>query len=113
MTLSFLADEHVKRVFVTELRANGYDVAWAAADYEAGATDTDHLETAVDTGRVILTNDTDFARLHEDFDHAGIVLYDDQDMSVTAFIRGVKAIERFVPASELRGNVVWLDEWIG
>ena len=26
MSLSFLADEHVKRVFVAELRANGYDV---------------------------------------------------------------------------------------
>lgn len=44
MTFSFLADEHVKRVFVTDLRANGYDVAWVDADYDAGTTDIEHLE---------------------------------------------------------------------
>jgi hypothetical protein len=29
MNAGLLADEHVKRVFVTELRAHGYDVDWA------------------------------------------------------------------------------------
>jgi uncharacterized protein with PIN domain len=111
MTLSFLADEHVKRVFVTELRANGYDVVWIE-DYEAGTSDRAHLERSQDSGRVILTNDADFPRLHEEYEHGGIVLYNDQNMSVTEFMKGIKLIERFVPSKELQGDIVWLDDWI-
>jgi len=111
MTLSFLADEHVKRVFVTELRANSYDVAWVE-DYEAGTSDREHLERSQDSDRVILTNDADFTRLHSEYEHAGVVLYNDQNMSVTEFMQGIKLIERFVPPDELRGNLVWLDDWI-
>jgi predicted nuclease of predicted toxin-antitoxin system len=113
MTLSFLADEHVQRVFVTELRANGYDVAWVDEDYGQGTADPEHLEQSQGSGRVILSNDSDFARLHEEFDHAGCILYADQNVSVTEFIRGIKQVERFVPEEELRGNVVWLDNWLG
>lgn len=43
MSLSFLADEHVKRVFVSELRANGYEVAWLDSGYETGTSDREHL----------------------------------------------------------------------
>lgn len=111
MTFPVLADEHVKRVFVKELRANGFDVAWVDHDYEAGTADVEHLARSEDTGRVIVSNDADFARLHETYDHAGILLYDDQNVSVTEFVRGVKRIERFVPPAELRGRLVWLDEW--
>ena len=111
MTLSFLADEHVKRVFVPELRANGYDVVWIE-DYEASTSDRAHLKRSQDSGRVILTNDTDFPRLHEEYEHGGIVLYNDQNMSVTEFMKGIKLIERFVPPEELQGGIVWLDDWI-
>lgn len=112
MTISFLADEHVKRVFITELRANGYDVAWVDGDYEQGTSNSEHLERSRESDRVILSNDSDFARLHEDADHAGIVLYNDQNMSVTEFIQGIKRVERFVTEDELRRNIVWLDDWI-
>lgn len=112
MTISFLADEHVKRVFITELRANGYDVAWVDGDYEQGTSDSEHLERSRDSDRVILSNDSDFARLHKDADHAGIVLYNDQNMSVTEFIQCIKRVERFVTEDELRRNIVWLDDWI-
>jgi len=112
MTLPVLADEHVKRVFVTELRANGYDVAWVDADYESGTSDRAHLERSRDSDRVILSNDADFARLHEEYEHAGVLLYDDQNTAVTDFVKGIRLIERFVPAEELRGEIVWLDDWI-
>lgn len=111
MTLSFLADEHVKRVFVTELRANGYDVAWVDDAYEPGTPDRDHLRLSRDDGRVVLSNDADFTRLHGEYDHAGIILYDDQNVPVTDWMQGVKRIERFVPPNELAGNVIWLDDW--
>jgi len=111
MSLGFLADEHVSRVFVTELRAHGYEVNWINDGYNSGTTDKAHLEQSEETGHVILSNDTDFARLHEKYDHGGIVLYDDQNMPVTTFISGIKQIERFVPEEELAGELIWLDEW--
>ena len=111
MSFAVLADEHVRRTFVTELRAHGYDVHWSDKGYNSGTTDRAHLEQAVATNRVILSNDTDFARLHKEYDHCGIILYDDQNMPVTAFISGIKRIERFVPESELAGEILWLDDW--
>jgi len=50
--------------------------------------------------------------LHGEYEHAGIVLYNDQDMSVTEFMKGIKLIERFVPPEDLRDDIVWLDDWI-
>ena len=44
MTWSVIADEHVKRVFVTELRAHGFDVEWVDTGYESGTSDSDHLQ---------------------------------------------------------------------
>lgn len=112
MTLSFLADEHVSRVFVVELHSNGYDVATVGKDYREGTPDVEHLEQSRVNGRVILSNDSDFTRLHENYDHAGIVLYTDQTMPVSEFIRGIKRVERYVPEAELRNRIVWLDDWI-
>jgi predicted nuclease of predicted toxin-antitoxin system len=112
MTLSVLADEHVNRVFITELSANGHDVAHVGTDYDRGTSDPDLLERATENDRIVLSNDADFARLHGEADHAGIVLYQEQNMSVTEFIQGINRVERVVPEPELRGTLVWLDEWI-
>lgn len=112
MAFSFLSDEHVKRIYLTELRSNGYDVASVGSEYDEGVPDTEHLATSRRTGRIVLSNDSDFADLHTEYDHAGIVLYNDQDMPVRDFIRGIKTIERYVPEAELQGELVWLDEWI-
>lgn len=112
MTLAFLADEHVKRVLVTELRANGYDVVWVDGGFDPGTSDQEHLRRSRNDGRVILSNDADFARLHEDYDHAGVVLYDDQNMSISEWMTGIKRIDRFVPEDELAGSLVWIDDWI-
>lgn len=102
----------MKRVFVLELRANGHDVVWVDSGYEEGTTDAAHLERSENEDRVILSNDSDFLRIHDEYDHAGIVFYGDQSVPVTEFIRGIKRIERLVPEEELRGNVLWLDEWM-
>lgn len=93
MTLSFLADEHVRALSVTELRANGYDVAWVDDASEPGTSDRDHLRHSEDSGRTVLTSDADFGRQHAAFDHGGIVLYDDQPRSVGEFLRGVRRVE--------------------
>lgn len=56
MTISLLADEHVRRLYVVELRANGYTVAWADGDYDPGTPDSVHLERAEADDLCIVTN---------------------------------------------------------
>ncbi|MFB6228603.1 MAG: DUF5615 family PIN-like protein [Halobacteriales archaeon] len=48
-----------------------------------GTSDRTHLKQSGESSRAILSNNADFARLHGEYEHAGIVLYDDQNMSVT------------------------------
>ena len=112
MTRSFLADEHVKRVFVTELRANGFDVLWVDGGYEPGAPDVDHLKRSAEEGLAILSNDTDFLTHHDAYDHGGVIIYDDQTISVSEFVRAIRRIDRYVSEAEAAGNVIWLDGWI-
>jgi predicted nuclease of predicted toxin-antitoxin system len=112
MKWSFLTDEHVNRVYITELRANGYDVARVNEDYDQGTSDPALLERSRESDRVIISNDADFARLQDEYDHAGCVLYNDQNVSVTEFMQGIKRLERFVPEGELRNDIVWLDGWM-
>lgn len=112
MTISFLADEHVNRVVVGELRANGYGVEWVGDDYDPGTPDSVHLERSGTADLVILSNDSDFARLHDQYEHGGVILYDDQNIPVTTFVAAIIRIDRFVPREELYGNLVWLDEWV-
>lgn len=40
------------------------------------------------------------------------MLYDNQLLSVSAFIRAIRRIERYVPDETLRGNLIWLDAWV-
>ena len=112
MRFAVIADEHVPRIFVKELRANGFDVSWIDGGYGAGRTDVEHLEASVEAGAVIVTNDTDFVRLHEEYDHGGLIVFSDQSIDLRVFIRGMKRIDRFVPPEVITGELLWLDEWI-
>ena len=77
-----------------------------------GRSDGDHLQQSVETGAILLTSDSDFVRQYDGYEDAGIVLYDDQNMAITEFVRAFKRVERFVPMEDLAGNVVWLDGWV-
>ncbi len=68
------ADEQVARAVVRGLRERGMDVLTAAEAGLLGAPDEKHLAWARNQGRVILTQDDDFLRLHAaGEEHAGIV----------------------------------------
>jgi predicted nuclease of predicted toxin-antitoxin system len=108
--LALLADEHVDRAFVGTLRQEGFDVATVNEDYHAGVDDKMHLEEAVSSGRVVLTNDADFTRLALDSDHAGIIRYSDQNHSPGEFVRALKRIDQHYSPREIRGRVEWLEQ---
>ena len=72
--LKFYMDEHVPRAVTEGLRHQGVDVLNAREAGLLGADDEQHLATASSEGRVIVTQDADFLRLHATGRlHSGIV----------------------------------------
>ena len=64
--LTCYADENVKAAIIAGLRRHGLSVVTAQ---ERGQRETDDeilLETAASEGRLLLTNDTDFLRIHSE-----------------------------------------------
>jgi predicted nuclease of predicted toxin-antitoxin system len=110
--LAFLVDEHVDRAYVRALRSNGYSVGMPGDDYEAGMTDEAVLGVCHERGRVLVTNDRDFARLHHIHDHAGIVLYTEQTRTVGEVVGAIRGVDGQFSPDGIRDRLVWLDQWM-
>lgn len=111
---SILADEHVPRVFVTALRSSDYDVVYAHERHGQATDDAELLADCAETGRLLVTNDRDFADLGGRHDHAGIVIYTDPNRLLDAPLTAVAALDRLVSYDEddLRRTIEWLDAWV-
>lgn len=109
--LTFLADEHVDRAYVRALQSNGYDVHTVGTDYQGGIADETHLSTCLEENRVIISNDRDFIRLGQTNEHAGIIMYTEQDLPVSEFVRAVRRIDTHLTADELVDQILWLEQW--
>ena len=102
------ADENVKSAIVDGLRRNGMNVVTAQERGQRQTDDEVLLETATAEGRLLLTNDTDFLRIHTEWmkagtTHSGIV-YWAQDFPIGEAIRRVIAHASQQP--EVTSNVV-------
>jgi len=110
--LTGYADENVKAAIVAGLRRNGMDIVTAQ---ERGQRETDDvilLETAASEGRLLLSNDTDFLRIHSEWlgigrSHAGIV-YWPQRMPIGEAIRRLLAYSLGSSPDEVVGTVRYL-----
>ena len=102
------ADEQIARAVVRGLRERGVDVLTAAEAGLLGASDEKHLALARNQGRVILTQDDDFLRLHAaGVEHAGIV-YAAQGTRIGDIIRGLMLIHDLLEAEEMVKHVEFL-----
>ena len=106
--IKFYTDEHVGRAVVRGLRQRGADVLTVPEAGLLGASDEEHLERARAEGRILLTQDDDFLRLHATgIEHAGIA-YAHQGTSVGEIIRGAMLIQQLLEAEDMRGHVEYL-----
>jgi len=81
--LTFHLDESVNPAITVGLRAHQIDVTTTLEAGLSGADDTAQLEYARDAGRVLVTHDDDFLRLHADGrPHAGLLYCHQQKYSV-------------------------------
>jgi hypothetical protein len=71
--IRFHLDEHISAQIAAGLRRRNIDVTTTADVGLLGATDIEHLEFAASSGRVLVTQDDDFLRLHaQGIAHTGI-----------------------------------------
>lgn len=110
--LSLLADEHVKRAFVTALRSNGFQVETVTEAYEPGTDDRDLLEYAEQTGLILLTSDSDFASLGGTTDHAGIIEYHQYGHEAQDFVSAIVRMDRHLDHETFENHVEWLENWL-
>jgi len=111
--LRLLTDEHVPSAAVRALRADGFSVVTARELLGDRTVDPDLLTAAAESDRILLTNDRDFVRLHECVDHTGILVYTSQDLSPDDFVRAALHVERHLGYEVLRGDLHWLEQWLG
>jgi len=95
MSLKFYFDTHIARQVAIQLQNNGVDVVRCEDVGLAKASDTEHLEYAIKEGRVMVSVDADFLRLHAEYltegkHHTGIVRVNPESQANTGTI--VKAL---------------------
>ncbi len=74
-----------------------------------GASDEDQLSFAREEGRVIVTNDRHFLKLHAaGVPHAGIAYCEQQKRSVGDLIRLLALLAECLPPEEMAGKVEFL-----
>ena len=110
-----LLDERVGRVLERLLRERGHKVRQAKDEFGEYTDDAALLEWCATNGVVLITNNAkDFEPLHEEHEHAGILLYYEQHLPDTdpeGLDRAVDEVFNQYGKSEIENRLVDLDEW--
>lgn len=107
--MRFHLDEHVAGVIAAALRRRGVDVTTTADAGLLDSPDADHLAFALRENRVIVTQDSDFLRLHAaGARHAGIVYAAQGSRSTGEVIRFLALMHDCFTADEMRGRIEYL-----
>lgn len=110
-----LLDEHVRRIFERLLRERGYDAVQAKDQFGEHTNDAELLQWCADESVIFLTNNAkDFEALHQDYEHAGILLYYNRDLPDTdpeGLARTVDEVFNQYGSAGIESKLVELDEW--
>ena len=105
-TIRFHLDEHNDRAIATGLRQRGVDVTTTPDAGLRGAVDENHIAFAISKGRVVVTKDADFLRLHAaGVEHLGIVYIPSGPLSIGAIIRGLILIWEIYEPEDMVGHL--------
>ena len=109
MSIRFHLDEHISAQVAAGLRRRNIDVTMTTDAGLIGATDLAHLEFAASSGRVLVTHDDDFLRLHAKGEaHFGIAYCQQQSMSAGDILRRLILIHDLLSPEEMAGRVEFL-----
>jgi predicted nuclease of predicted toxin-antitoxin system len=106
--LSFYLDEHVPPAVADGLRRRDIDVIAASEVGHTAIPDREHLAHAVSEGRVIVSGDGDYLRLHRTgVEHAGMVLLLRAELKGVA-VSGLVQLHAELTAEEIEGLVRYI-----
>ncbi|HSB10177.1 MAG TPA: DUF5615 family PIN-like protein [Blastocatellia bacterium] len=109
MISQFHLDEHIAPAIASALRRRGIDVTTAYEANLLGSTDEAHLQFAHQSGRVIVTHDEDYLRLHAGGrSHAGIAFCRQGKRSIGEMLETLFLIYDVMSSDEMENKVVYL-----
>ncbi|MEX2092758.1 MAG: DUF5615 family PIN-like protein [Pirellulales bacterium] len=109
MAIRFHLDENVSNAIALALRRRGVDVSTAVDAELLGADDSEHLRFAKLEGRVVVTHDDDFTRIHADgFSHAGVCYCPKDKHPIGDLIRLLVLVHECFEEEEIQGHLEYL-----
>ena len=109
MEIRFHLDESVNNAIANGLRLRGLDVTTSNDTGLVGSTDEQQLEYATSAGRILVTHDEDFLKMHSRrVTHAGIAYAHQKRISIGQTIFALLALHRSETAESVHGRVVFL-----
>ena len=106
--IKFYTDENVSIAVVNGLRMRGINVLTAKEANMLQASDEDHIQFAKNEERIIVTQDSDFLRLHaRGIEHAGIV-YAHQLTPIGDIIRGLMLIYEILEPEDMKNHIEFI-----
>ncbi|MBX9680578.1 MAG: DUF5615 family PIN-like protein [Gemmataceae bacterium] len=107
-TLKFYADEHVDVAIARGLRRRGVDIVTVNELGLSGVEDEAHVERALADGRVIVTLDQDYLRIHSAGQFHGGVLFVRHDRRIGDVIRAIMRIWETMNPEDIAGHVEFI-----
>src|SRR5216684_4516961 len=106
MPIRFHLNEHISTSIAAGLRRRSIAVTTTAEAELLGADDAAQLAFAVSHGRVMVTHDADFLRLHaEGTTHAGIAYCLVGALTVGELLRGLVLIHDLLSVEEMKNRI--------
>jgi len=109
MSYRVLCDENVEEAAVSELERRDITATHVSDVPGAGSPDEIVAECALESGFVLLTNDSDFLN-EEDFPAVTVFYYPDNDVSAHELARRIDDLSTWVPDPEDLGRVTFLTD---
>lgn len=109
MPIRFHLDEHIPASVAAGLRRRGIEVSTSVESGLISADDATQLSFAYSSGRVLVTHDADFLRLHaEGVAHAGIAYCEQGASSIGEILRQLALIYDLLTPEEMAGKIEFL-----
>lgn len=109
MHVRFHLDEHISLALAAGLRRRGVDVTCAVEVGLTSVADEEQLSFASGSGRVLVTQDADFLRLHRaGVPHAGIAYCHQGSLTMGKMLRRLVLVHDLMTAEEMEGRVEYL-----
>ncbi len=109
MRVRFHLDEHISLVLAGGMRRRGVDVTCAVEVGLTSVADEEQLSFARESGRVLVTQDADYLRLHgAGVPHAGIAYCHQGSLTIGEMLRRLVLVYDLMTVEEMVGRVEYL-----